>query len=242
MTILIALTLLSQSQVPVSYEQAAREQIACAPISLPARPTAGLRVISGAVPGRYLFGPGDGVIVNAGSAQGLQKGQQYFVRRYVHDQFTPMYTGTPSHSVHTAGWITIVDAKNDLSVATVSHACDGIIEGDYLEPFVDPVYPPAALAGAPYFDHPGRIVMGDEKRQIGAGNSLMLMNRGTDHDVRAGQTVTIFRETMGGKGPVLAVGQGTVLSVRPQTSLIRIDGSREAVYLGDLVAIHRITQ
>jgi len=33
-----------------------------------------------------------------------------------------------------------------------------------------------------------------------------------------------------------------VLNVRPQTSLIRIDATREAVYLGDLVAIHRITQ
>jgi len=144
--------------------------------------------------------------------------------------------------VHTAGWVTIVDAKNDLSVATVTHACDGVIEGDYLEPFVEPVFPPAALSGAPDFDHPGRIVMGDEKRQIGAGNSLMLMNRGTDHDVRAGQTVTIFRETMGGKGPLLEIGHGTVLNVRPQTSLIRVDATREAVYLGDLVAIHRITQ
>jgi hypothetical protein len=243
MTLAIALPLMSLlSQSPIPYEQSAREQIACAPISLPARPTAGLRVIGGSVPGRYLFGPGDAVIVNAGTAQGLQKGQQYFVRRYVKDQFTPMYTDFSPHSVHTAGWVTIVDAKNDLSVATVTHACDGIIEGDYLEPFVDPVFPPAALPGAPDLDHPGRIVMGDEKRQIGAANSLMLINRGTDHDVRAGQTVTIFRETMGGKGPLLEVGQGTVLSVRPQTSLIRVEATREAVYLGDLVAIHRITQ
>ena len=240
MTLLVALTLLSQSTIP--YEQAAREQIACAPISLPAKPTDGLRVIGGSVPGRYLFGPGDGLIVNAGTAQGLQKGQQYFVRRYVRDQFTPMYTDFSPHSVHTVGWITIVDAKNDLSVATVTHACDGIMDGDYLEPFVEPVYPPAALAGAPDYEHPGRIVLGDEKRQIGAANSLMLMNRGTDHDVRAGQTVTIFRETMGGKGPLLEVGQGTVLSVRAQTSLIRIDATREAVYLGDLAAIHRITR
>lgn len=243
MTLLVALPLLSLlSQSPVSYEQAARERIACAPLSLPARPTDGLRVVGGSMPGRYLFGPGDGLIVNAGTAQGLQKGQQYFVRRYVKDQFTPNYGDFSPHSVHTAGWVTIVDAKNDLSVATVTHACDGIIEGDYLEPFVDPVFPPAAIAGAPDFDHPGRIVMGDEKHQMGAANSLVLMNRGTDHDIRAGQTVTIFRETMEGKGPLLEVGQGTILSVRPQTSLIRIDATREAVYLGDLVAIHRITR
>jgi hypothetical protein len=259
MMFLIAVSILAQA--PAVPAQRDREQMACAPMSLPAAPVPGMRVIAGNVPGRFLFGPGDGVVINAGTAQGLQKGQQYFVRRYVRDKFTPMAADFVPHSVHTAGWVTIVDTRNDLSVATVTHACDGILQGDYLEPFVDPVYPAAALAGAPDFEHPARLVMGDERRQSGAAGSLMLMNRGSDHDVRAGQTVTIYRETtvnpsaydapMKGQkhqgsarvtGPILEVGRGTVLSVRPQTSLIRIDSSREAVYLGDLAAIHRITQ
>jgi hypothetical protein len=42
-------------------------------------------------------------------------------------------------------------------------------------------------------------------------------------------------------GPILEVGRATVLSVRPQTSLIRIDWSRQAVFIGDLAAVHRIT-
>jgi hypothetical protein len=67
------------------------------------------------------------------------------------------------------------------------------------------------------------------------------MNRGSDHDVRAGQLLTIYRETLGGLGPILDVGRATVLRVSAQSSLIRIDSSREPVYLGDLVAIHRIT-
>ena len=33
-----------------------------------------------------------------------------------------------------------------------------------------------------------------------------------------------------------------VISVTNQSSLVRIDSARDAVYLGDLVAIHRITQ
>jgi hypothetical protein len=158
MTILVVLTLLSQA--PALYEQNAREQIACAPVSLPAKPTDGLRVIGGHVPGKYLFGPGDGLIVNAGTAQGLQKGQQYFVRRYVNDQFTPMYGDFVPHSVHTAGWITIVDAKDDLSVGTVTHACDGVIEGDYLEPFVEPVFPRPRCTALPTSSIPGGLVMG----------------------------------------------------------------------------------
>jgi hypothetical protein len=38
------------------------------------------------------------------------------------------------------------------------------------------------------------------------------------------------------------VGRATVLSVRPQTALVRIDSSHDAVYIGDFAAIHRITQ
>jgi len=217
-----------------------------------------LRVIGGNEAGRVMFGPGEPIVINAGTTQGIQKGQQYFVRRYVRDHFTPESADFVPHGVHTAGWITIVDARADKAVATVTHACDGILVGDYLEPYAEPVAtPPASLGGAPDFDHPARLVMGDEKRQTGAAGSLMLMNRGSDHEVRAGQTITIYRETTGsaayhqmstdsGKkkestGPVLEVGRGTVLNVRPQTSLIRIDWSRQAVFVGDLVAVHRIT-
>jgi hypothetical protein len=33
-----------------------------------------------------------------------------------------------------------------------------------------------------------------------------------------------------------------VLAVTPQSSMVRIDSSRDVIYLGDFVAIHRITQ
>jgi hypothetical protein len=43
-------------------------------------------------------------------------------------------------------------------------------------------------------------------------------------------------------GPVFDVARATVLSVDPQTSVLRIDSSRDAVVVGDLVAVHRVTQ
>jgi hypothetical protein len=232
-----------QAPDPVASGQAIREQLACAPISLPAPPVGGLRVIGGYSHGRIMFGPGEPLIINAGTAQGIKPGQQYFVRRHVRDQFTPATADFIPISVHTAGWITVVDARENVAVATVTHACDGVIEGDYLEPYVDPVVPqPSAVQGTPDYDHPGQIVMGDERRQTGYAGLLMLVNRGSDHGVRAGQTITIFRETMNGQGPLVDVGRATVMSVRPQTALVRIDSSREAVYVGDFAAIHRISQ
>lgn len=215
------------------------DEIGCAPMTLTAPPSPTLRVAGGAVHGRIMFGPREPLIVNAGSRQGLQKGQRYFVRRYVHDMFTPASLDFTPYSVHTAGWVTIVDVKDDLSVAEVTHACDGIIEGDYLEPYTEPVVATPTPDGEPDYEHPARIVMGDEKQQTAAPGMLMLINRGSDHGIRAGQSLTIFRETLQGAGPAVTVGEGTILSVRPQTALIRIDASNDAVYVGDMAAIHR---
>jgi hypothetical protein len=227
----------------IASGQNIREQIACAPTNLPAPPIGGLRVLGGYTHGRIMFGPGEPLIINAGTAQGIKPGQQYFVRRHVRDAFTPATADFIPISVHTAGWVTIVDAKDNLAVATVTHACDGVIEGDYLEPYVDPIVPQAsAVGGAPDFEHPGQIVMADERRQTGYPGLLMLVNRGSDHGVRAGQAITIYRETYNGYGPIVDVGRATVVSVRPQTALVRIDSTRDAVYIGDLAAIHRITQ
>jgi hypothetical protein len=129
-----------------------------------------------------------------------------------------------------------------MALAQVTHACDGVIYGDYIEPFVDPADPPAAVEGTPDYDHAGRIIMGDERRQMGSAGTLMVLDRGTENDVRPGQTVTIFRETMGGLGPMFNVARATVVSVRPQSATLRIDDSREAVYVGDRAAINRMTK
>ena len=172
----------------------------------------------------------------------MAPGQVYYVRRHVNDMFTPAGPDFTPVSIHTAGWITILDVKEDMAVAEVTHACDGIMEGDYLEPYVEPVIPGPATDGAPDYDHPVRIVMADEGRQTGTSGSMMLLNQGSDAGLRAGQTMTIFRTMQGGDAPVLDVGRATILSVRPKTALVRIDSSHDAVYIGDLGAVHRITQ
>lgn len=246
MTLLIAVSILSLSMPQETGQRAAatqdgRDLIACAPLGLPAPPLAGLRVLGGYVHGRTMFGPGDALIVNAGTIQGLQRGQQYFVRRLINDASTKPPKVGALYGVHTAGWVTIVDAKDSTAVAAVTHACDGLMEGDYLEPYVEAALPSPTPGGTPDYEHPGRILLADERRQTGYPGLVMLMNRGSEAGVRAGQALTIYRETLNGQGPIIDVARATVLSASPRSSLVRIDSSREAVYLGDLVAIHRIT-
>jgi hypothetical protein len=238
----LALALVAQAAQPVPIGNGILAQIACAPMSLAAPPVNSMRVVGGQVQGRIMFGPGEPLVINAGTLDGIRPGQVYFVRRYVTDRFTPVTPDFTPYSIHTAGWVTIVDARESMAVATVTRACDGVLEGDYLEPFAEPVLPEPAAEARPDFEHPARIVMADERRQTGYPGLAMLLNRGSDHGVRPGQALTIFRNAVGGGGPVLTVGTATVLRVFGQTSVVRIDSSSDAIWIGDLAAIHRITQ
>jgi len=214
-------------------------ELGCAAKAAFTTPAPTLKVSGGREKGKGLFGMGDAIVLTGGTAQGLQVGQQYYVRRIVRDRFTAVSSdGQQPVSIHTAGWVRIVDAQTDTAVATVTYACDGILEGDYLEAFDPPAAPPSApLTTEADYSNPGRVILGDERRQMGAAGSLMVVNRGSDHGLRGGQRLTIFREA--GGGPVLRVGEATVMIVGPETSTFRIDRSTDAVHVGDLIAVHR---
>jgi hypothetical protein len=212
--------------------------LVCGPSAALTQPAQALRVMGGVERTRVMFGTGEIVVINAGSAQGIRTGQHYYVRRVIEDQFTASTGETPPRSIHTAGWITVTHTDPERSLATISEACDGVVEGDYLEPLVLPA-DFAPTAGQPDFAHPGLVVLGDDRRQLGAAMSLMVIDRGSDHGVRPGQQITIFRRVPDETGPIVELGSGIVVSTKPETSLMRIQKSREAIQVGDKVALHR---
>ena len=230
-------------QAPVSRPAAALsiplEQL-CGPRAELTRPAMKIRVAAGAERVKTTYGPSERVILNAGSSQGVRAGQRYLVRRVVDDQFAVEAIGEKSFSVHTAGWITVLDVQAETSVAIISEACDSVNIDDYVEPFVIPPPAPAPpVVTEPDFARPARVILGDERRQLGGEGTIMVMDRGSDHGLRIGQPLTVFRQTMNGQGPNATLGDALIIEVHPETSLIRILRSREAIEVGDLVAIHR---
>ena len=223
---------------PAAVRDVAAE-LACGPTAVEALPLDALRLAGGAVAGKVLFGAGETVVVRGGSASGLKPGQQFYVRRIVSDRFTPsVRDGISLHSVHTAGWIRIADVQRETAAATVTHACGELMEGDYLEPFALPEVPATAPAGTEDFSSPGRLILADERRQVGSAGSLMVLDRGASHGLRPGQRVTIFRLWPNG-GPLVRVGDATAVVVGPARSTVRIERSSDAIYVGDLAAIQR---
>ena len=214
-------------------------EVICGPASSMTAPLETTKVIGGTERRKQLFGTGETILVNAGTSQGVRTGQHFFVRRLVQDRHTEATAELQPKSIHTAGWITIVETQADVSVATVEEACDGVQQGDYLEPLVLPEAAAAAASGVPDFTHPGQVILGDDRRQLGALGSLMVVDRGSDHSVRAGQRLTIFRTTVEGTGPVVSIGEAVIVSTQAESSLMRIQKSSEAIQVGDKIALHR---
>jgi len=230
-----------QAQQPASATPArASRDLACAPAASLVRTGGPVKILGGREIRRTMFGTGEAVIIAGGTAQAIRTGEEYFVRRTIQDRYAEPVSGKVPVTIQTAGVVQIVEAHTDASIAVVTYACDGIIEGDYVER----VEQPAALLQTPIgttpdFATPGRLVAGSERRQIAGAGEFMILDRGSDHGLRVGQRLTIFRETVGGSAPVSTIGSATVYLVGAEMSTIRIEGSVDAVYVGDLVAIHR---
>lgn len=233
-----ALCMAQEPAAPAPVVRDAAREMACGPNAALSAPVAPIRIVGGEEAKRALFAPNDRVIINAGSSQGVRVGAEYFIRRQVADRFAERVPDTVQPiSIRTAGWLKVTDVRTDTATGTITHACDSINEGDYLEPLVMPAVPSAVAAGEADFENPGQLLMGDERRQMGSVGTLMVLDRGSDHGLRPGQRLTIFRTTAG--GPILRVGEATAVKVSPETSMVRIEQARDAIYVGDKVAIHR---
>jgi hypothetical protein len=236
-----------RAQAPVTRPLAAAsiplEQL-CGPRAATTKPAQKIVIVAGSERVKTSYGPTETIVINAGTSQGVKAGQRYLVRRVIDDQFAEAAIGSKSVSIHTAGWVTILDAEADAAVAQITEACDTVLIGDYLEPFVIPSAPPPpppAVVSGPDYARPARVILGDERRQLGGESVVMVIDRGSDHGIRVGQPLTVFRYTIPGKtsGPIATLGEAVVIEVHPETSLMRIGRSREAIEVGDLVAIHR---
>ena len=94
-------------------------------------------------------------------------------------------------------------------------------------------------SGEPQFGDPAQVVFGELGRTTGTTHQLMVIDRGYAQGVVRGQRITLFRPALASGGPVVRIGDGVVVAVRPQSATIRIERANDAVEVGTLVAVHR---
>lgn len=183
------------------------------------------------------YGPHDVLVIDGGSNSGLTVGQQLTVRRRfpVADPRRAERVATPGE--HAAGWLRLVRVDTDWSEAEVVHQCGEFFLGDELLAFETPTVL-SDPSGLPQFDAAAEVVFGDEGRTVGGATQLMVIDQGSEDRLHIGQRVTIFRRVFGAKGPISVQGEATIVAIAEHSATIRLDGSRDAVQVGDQAAPH----
>jgi hypothetical protein len=137
----------------------------------------------------------------------------------------------------TSGWLRIVSVNAANAIARVEMACDGILAGDHIEPFVTPVpIETSQPVGEADFSSLGRVLFGNAETRIGGAGDFMLIERGHNAAMIPGARVAFYRDLQSASLPLVAVGEGVVVAVADQRGLIRILLSQSAVESGDYVA------
>jgi hypothetical protein len=190
-------------------------------------------------PKRRIYGSGDVLVLDVGTDIGLIPGQNLVVRRRFRagDKSQPLHRAEFGET--TAGLIQVVETSPLSSIAVVVYSCGELFAGDAVEPFDALPALTASAAGSPRFDDPAHIVLGEHGQTLGAARQLMVIDRGTSQGAARGQRLTVFRRTLGDRGPVQAIADAVIVAVRAESATIRIERTTDAVSIGDFVALHR---
>ena len=186
--------------------------------------------------GRTLYSKGDQLVINGGTLNGLDVGRNLAVLRYFRTnskaaEFAEM-------GEHTAGLVQIVSATETTANAVVVHVCNELIKGDLLVSFKPEYVQSPDPLGTPAYEEAARILFADFDQIMGAARRLMVIDRGTEQGIQAGQRLTLFRRK-DVDGPPFLLGEGIVISVRRGSATIRVVHSTDAIEYGDWAAPQR---
>jgi hypothetical protein len=187
---------------------------------------------------RSTFGTPELLVVNAGTTRGVQVNQQFFVRRLYRTAAT--HVDKQPHLVQTAGWVRIVAANADMSIAIPDHACGDIREGDFLQPFVAPSLPDGDIMtpvtkGEQDFKNYSRVLFASLERLSAGTGDFIIINHGADRDIMIGSHFAIWRDLEASGVPLTAIGEATAVSVSANRAVLLVTRARDAVFKNDVI-------
>lgn len=188
---------------------------------------------------RRSHGPGDLITINAGTDHGIEVGQEFYVRRAQALERRAVGRDNPA-TVRSTGWIRVYAVDPQMSLATITHACDTIDIGDYLEPFALPPIPvPGDTRVKAQRGNYGRILLGSDRRRSFGKGDFFIVDRGSDHGVTLGAQFVVYRDKLQAENFLFDLGEAVAVDVRPDSSTLQATVSRDAFTAGDYVALRK---
>jgi len=215
--------------------------LACAPTIAYGPPDTPLRVTGGQESvTRRNYSPGDLITINAGTQNGIEVGQEYFVRRLQTEGNQTASAKTPG-TLRTAGWLRVYAVDDQMSLATIEHACDSIEVGDVLQPFMLPQVPtPATDKLKPERDHYARVLNGVDRKQTFGKGDFFLIDRGSSDGVTPGSQFVIYRDKHEAQNFLFELGEAVAVDVKADTATLYVTLSHDAFTKGDYVAQRKV--
>jgi hypothetical protein len=214
--------------------------LACAPALTYEEPTVALRVSGGQeAVRRTIHAPGDLVTINAGTRSGIVVGQEFYARRPLPAAPGRISTKNPA-TIRTTGWIRVWAVDEEMSLATISHACETVDVGDYLEPFALPSVPaPSNATGVPERGNYGHVLSGQDRRTSFGLNDYLLIDRGSSQGITVGARFVIYRDKKTPGNFLFEIGEGYVVDVKADTSTLHVMRAIDAITAGDYVGMRK---
>ena len=214
--------------------------LACAPTITYELPTASLHVSGGqeTVP-RATYAPGDLVTINAGTRGGITVGQEFYTRRVMASAVERVGRNNPA-TIRTSGWIRVWAVDEDMSLATISHACDSVDLDDFLEPFTAPTVPAAStLTGPPERGNYGLVLSGQDRRTQFGGGDYLLIDRGSNQGVTPGARFIVYHDKRVPGNFLFQIGEAVAVDVKADTATVHVIRAIDAISAGDYVGMRK---
>jgi hypothetical protein len=214
--------------------------LACSPGAALEPPPMPLRVTGGQDSfARRIYAPGDLITINAGKQNGIEVGVEYYTRRLQVSNLEPISRDTPA-TIRTTGWIKVYAVDDEWSLATITHACDTIEVGDYLEPFALPVVPTISKdRPKAERDNYAKVLVGADRRTSFGKGDYFVINRGSNQGVEPGSQFVLYRDKKQAENFLYLIGEAVATEVKPEMSTVQVTLSLDAIRSGDYVAIRR---
>ncbi|MDA1185117.1 MAG: hypothetical protein O2930_10800 [Acidobacteria bacterium] len=214
--------------------------LACAPSLSNVIPDVPLRVTgSQESTARHSFAPGDLLVINAGTDDDIEVGQEYFTRRAVPLARGKVNRDNPA-TIRTSGWIRVYAVDDELSLATITYGCGSVEPNDYLEPFVLPEMPAvSSLRPEAQRDNYGHVIGGTDNRTAFGNGDYFIVDRGSNHGIRPGAQFVVYRDKRQPDTFLVELGEAVAVTVGPAASTLQVTVSRDAFMSGDYVALRK---
>ena len=189
---------------------------------------------------RRIYAPGDLVTINAGTKNGIEVGQEYYVRRLQvanRERHLPRPRRRPSArpaGSRSTPWTTTCRWPRSRTPATRSRWTTTSSRSSCRSSRPSP-----RIVRSRSAINYGKVLVGTDRRTSFGKGDYFVVNRGSDHGIEVGSQFVLYRDKKQAENFLFEIGEGIATEVKAEMTTMQVTVSLDAIESGDYVALRR---